>query len=60
MLIDLSEKYKLAIISNITNDISRVALRKFDLNQYFDSVVLSCDLGIRKPDPEIFKYTLQN
>ena len=60
MLIDLSGKYKLAIISNITSEISRVVLRKFDLEQYFDSIVLSRDLGIRKPDPEIFNFALQN
>jgi putative hydrolase of the HAD superfamily len=60
MLNDLSREYKLAVISNITSNISRHVLEKFDLNKYFDYVVLSRDLGIRKPDPEIFNFTLQN
>jgi putative hydrolase of the HAD superfamily len=60
LLADLSGRYKLAIISNITNNASRFALENFDLKQYFDSVVLSRDIGIRKPDPEIFDFTLQN
>ena len=60
MLIDFSGKYKLAIISNITSNISRYVLKKFDFKQYFDCIILSWDLGIRKPDPEIFQFTLQN
>ena len=60
MLINLGGKYKLAIISNITSNISRLVLKKYDIRQYFDYVVLSRDLGIRKPDPEIFNFTLQN
>ena len=60
MLADLSERYKLAIISNVTSNVSRLALQKFDLEKYFDYVVLSRDLGVRKPDSEIFNFTLHN
>jgi putative hydrolase of the HAD superfamily len=60
MLTDLSGKYNLAIISNIISNASRLFLQKFDLEQYFGYIVLSRDLGIRKPDPEIFNFTLEN
>jgi len=60
MLLELSGKYKLAIISNMISNASRLVLDKHDLEQYFDGVVLSRDLGIRKPDPEIFNFTLKN
>ena len=60
MLVELGGRYKLAIISNVTSNASRFVLQKSDLEQYFDYVVLSRDLGIRKPDPEIFNFTLQN
>ncbi len=60
MLVDLSGRYKLAIISNATSNVSRLALQESNLEQYFDVLVLSRDLGIRKPDPEIFNFTLQN
>jgi putative hydrolase of the HAD superfamily len=60
MLVDLSGRYNLAIISNVISNASRLVLQKFDLEQYFDNIVLSRDLGIRKPDPEIFNFTLMN
>jgi len=54
----LSERYKLAVISNAMSDVPRHALKKFGLERYFVAVVISRDLGIRKPDPEIFNFTL--
>jgi HAD superfamily hydrolase (TIGR01549 family) len=60
MLADLSERYNLAVISNVISNASRLVLQKYDLEQYFDNVVLSRDLGIRKPSPEIFNFTLVN
>jgi len=60
MLVELGGRYKLAIISNIISNASRFVLQKFDLEQYFDYIVLSRDVGIRKPDPEIFNFTLKN
>jgi HAD superfamily hydrolase (TIGR01549 family) len=60
MLMDLSKRYNLAIISNVISNASRLVLQKFDLEQYFDYIVLSRDLGIRKPDSEIFNFALVN
>jgi len=54
----LCERYKLAIISNAMSDVPRCALKKFGLEGYFVAVVISRDLGIRKPDPKIFNFTL--
>lgn len=56
----LSEKYTLAIVSNSMSNVARHAIRKFNLEKYFDTVVISRDLGIRKPDPEIFNFALYN
>ncbi|MEJ2242102.1 MAG: HAD family hydrolase [Candidatus Bathyarchaeota archaeon] len=60
MLDYLSKKYKLSIISNAISYVSRYALKNLDLEKYFDYIILSCDLGIRKPDPEIFNFVLYN
>ncbi len=56
----LSGKYKLAVISNAMSDVPRYTIKRFGLEKYLDTVVISRDLGIRKPDPEIFKFTLVN
>jgi len=50
---------KLGIISNVSShDVAVEILRKVDLLEYFDSVVTSAFVGIRKPDPGIFLYAL--
>ncbi|MCP8321903.1 MAG: HAD family hydrolase [archaeon] len=56
----LNVKYRLAIISNATSNVPREAMKRFGLEKYFDSIVISRDIGIRKPDPEIFNFTLKN
>jgi putative hydrolase of the HAD superfamily len=56
----LSKKYILAIISNAISEIPRETIEKSDLNKYFTKIVISRDLGIRKPDPDIFNFTLSS
>jgi HAD superfamily hydrolase (TIGR01549 family) len=60
MLAELSKKYKLAVVANAITNVSRLALEKHDLAKYFDYIVLSRDLGVRKPDLEIFVYALRS
>jgi HAD superfamily hydrolase (TIGR01662 family) len=50
---------KLGIISNVSShDVAVEILRKVGLLEYFDTVVTSAFVGIRKPDPGIFLYAL--
>jgi len=52
-------RIKLGIISNVSShDVAVEILRKVDLLEYFDTVVTSAFVGIRKPDPGIFLYAL--
>ena len=60
MLAELKKKYKLAVVANAITNVSRLALEKLDLAKYFDYIVLSRDLGVRKPDLEIFVYALRS
>lgn len=60
MLAELSKKYKLAVVANVITNVSRLALQKLELAKYFDYIVLSRDLGVRKPDLEIFVYALRS
>lgn len=52
-------RYKLAVVSNATSQLPRFALEKSGLIRFFQVVVVSRDLGVRKPDPEIFRYALE-
>lgn len=60
VLESLSKKYTLAVISNAMSDAPRRAIKRSGLEKYLEAVVISRDLGIRKPDPEIFRFTLKN
>ncbi len=55
----LHGRYKLAVISNAMSQLPRLALEKADLTKFFHLIVISRDLGIRKPDPKIFEYVLE-
>ena len=47
------------IISNVSShDVAVEILRKVELLDYFDAVITSALVGIRKPDPGIFLYAL--
>ena len=49
----------LAIISNVSShDVAMGILDKVKLTKYFDRVLTSASVGIRKPDPGIFRYAL--
>ena len=42
------------------SEVSRYTLKKSGLDVYFDAIVISRDIGMRKPHPEIFNYALTN
>jgi len=58
MLQKLKEKYKLALLSN-TDCFSTKKFIDSGYGKYFDFMAFSCNLGILKPDPEIFKIILE-
>jgi HAD superfamily hydrolase (TIGR01662 family) len=50
---------KLGIISNVSShEVAMGILDNVKLTKYFDEVVTSASVGIRKPDPGIFRYAL--
>ena len=56
----LKRKYSLAIISNIYEITSQRIKKLFpDFLEKFDFITWSCEVGMRKPNQEIFKYTLE-
>jgi FMN phosphatase YigB (HAD superfamily) len=49
----LSTRYPLILVSNFYGNIREI-LRDFELIQYFDEIIESAIVGVRKPDPAIF------
>jgi HAD superfamily hydrolase (TIGR01549 family) len=58
VLKDLSSKYKVAMISNTMSDQPKILLKQAQMDHYFDLMVCSRDLGVRKPNPKIFEIVL--
>ena len=52
-----SKGYKIGLISNCSSE-EVTALHDCSLYPYFDAVVLSCDVGMKKPDIEIYEHCL--
>jgi HAD superfamily hydrolase (TIGR01509 family) len=46
-------------VSNDVSEWSRKLRTRFELEQYFHGFIISGDVGVRKPDNEIFKHLLQ-
>jgi putative hydrolase of the HAD superfamily len=58
----LKRKYKLGIITNTVTSREehvRIALRRIRLEQYFDIILTSVDVGFEKPDERIFLAALK-
>ena len=54
----LAEKYPLVLVSNFYGNISKV-LETYGIKQYFKKIVESAVVGVRKPDPQIFKLGVE-
>jgi len=56
----LSQSYKLGIVSNYTYaPLIYAGLRKLKISDFFDAVLVSQEVGWRKPSPEIFQEALR-
>lgn len=45
-------------INNEPRDLNRYRIEKFGLHRLFDAFVSSCEVGMRKPDPGIFRLAI--
>ncbi len=55
----LKKEYKLGIISNFPYRKALLAtLERFGLSHFFEAIVISAELGVRKPSPKIFEEAL--
>ncbi|MDR2234248.1 MAG: HAD family hydrolase [Tannerella sp.] len=51
----LADKYPLVLVSNFYGNIEAV-LKDFGLDRFFPVVIESAVVGVRKPDPQIFRF----
>jgi epoxide hydrolase-like predicted phosphatase len=56
---NLNGRYKLFALSNVDENTSRECFDRFGFFRYFDGVVLSWKVHMRKPEPEIYQYVLK-
>ena len=54
VLAQLAQKYPLVMVSNFYGNINHV-LQDFGIGSYFQAVVESAVVGVRKPDPQIYQ-----
>lgn len=60
VLKELKKKYKLGIVSNFDHPpFIRYLLNEYKMEDLFDSIVISGEVGVKKPDKEIFNIALK-
>ena len=52
--------YKTGLLSNFADDARWVWTDKFPFIQYFDGIIISYEVGIMKPDPQIYRLALES
>lgn len=55
----LARHYRLVLLSNVDRDYWRVVRNLHPELDCFESLLVSCDLGMAKPDPEIYRHVSQ-
>ena len=50
--------FRVISINNEGKELNDYRVAKFDLHLFFDAFVSSCEVGMRKPDPGIFKLAM--
>jgi epoxide hydrolase-like predicted phosphatase len=56
---ELHQTYKTALLSNAWDDMRKVIADRWHFDDVFDTMVISSEVGIVKPDPRIFHLTLE-
>ncbi len=58
MIEQLHDSYKLGLLSNAPSNFIRSLLREDDIERHFDEIIISSEVGMTKPNPEIFQLIL--
>jgi len=55
----LQSKYTLHIITNGFEEVQNLKLEKSGIIKYFDEIITSESVGVKKPNPKVFNYALE-
>ena len=55
----LKDKYKLHIITNGFEEVQRKKIINSKIHHYFDKIITSESVGVKKPNPKVFEYALE-
>src|SRR3546814_886635 len=50
--------YRIFSLNNEGKELNDFRIEKFDLHTCFDAFISSCTLGLRKPDPELYRLAI--
>lgn len=56
-IIDLRKQYKTAVLSNVGRGSLTRRFSEQELTELFDAIIVSAEVGLLKPDPEIYHLT---
>jgi len=59
VLEQLAGQVQIAMVTNGLSDVQRARIERLDLDHFFDAVVISSEVGVTKPRPEIFDITFE-
>lgn len=57
---DLNKNYILSIVTNGLTDVQNKRIKKSVIGKYFKSIIVSEEVEVSKPNPEIFEFALNN
>lgn len=57
---NLTKNYRLTIITNGLSAVQDNRIKKSTIAEYFEDIVVSEEIGISKPNPQIFQHALNN
>ena len=51
--------YRVPVLSNHGSEWAREVVKKLELEKFCDPILISAEIGLAKPDPEIYAFTLR-